>query len=156
MKIAIGADHHGFAMKNALVAALTRNGHQVRDCGPAGPGSVDYPDTAALVAESVSKGQAERGILICSNGIGMSIAANKFEGVRAALVYDAKNAQQARQHNDANVLCLGNDTTPQANAEELVKVFLSTAWEGSTKEGERHAVRVAKISKLERQPKKVK
>ncbi|MSP78879.1 MAG: ribose 5-phosphate isomerase B [Dehalococcoidia bacterium] len=155
VKIAIGADHRGYAMKNALVEALRKSGYEVRDFGPTSTKSVDYPDTAKDVAEAVSDGETERGILICSNGIGMSIAANKVEGVRAALCYDVQNAKQARQHNNANILCMGGETTSQATAKELVKAFLETSWDGATKGGERHAIRVAKIARLERQAKRV-
>lgn len=151
MRIAIGADHRGYAMKETLVKTLRESGHEVVDLGCHSTASVDYPDIAKVVGETVSRGAAERGVLICSNGIGMSISANKVEGVRAALCYDADNARHARAHNDANVLCLGGESIPAARARELVQVFLSTSWDGEKPDGSRHAGRVAKIKALEHQ-----
>ncbi|MBM3947597.1 MAG: ribose 5-phosphate isomerase B, partial [SAR202 cluster bacterium] len=150
MRIAIGADHRGYAMKEALVKAMRESGHEVQDFGCHSTASVDYPDVARDVGETVGEGRAERGVLICSNGIGMSISANKVEGVRAALCYDADNARRAREHNDANVLCLGGDSIPETRARDLVQVFLSTRWDGETPQGARHAGRVAKIKSLDR------
>lgn len=155
MRIAIGADHRGYALKEALVQALKESGHEVKDFGCHDTTSVDYPDIARDVGESVSQGQAERGILICSNGIGMSISANKVTGVRAALCYDPDNARRAREHNDANVLCLGGESISASKARELVKTFLTTRWDGEKPEGARHASRVAKIKDLEQHPQRV-
>src|SRR4051812_48098533 len=105
--IAIGADHGGVALKRALAATLASRGEPVCDVGTVDDASVDYPDYGAAVAERVSRGEAARGVLLCTSGIGMSIVANKFPGVRAALVHDAASARSAREHNDANVLVLG-------------------------------------------------
>ena len=154
MKIAIGADHNGFALKEALIAALKKSGYQVEDVGTFSSGAVDYPDIAEKVGESVVEKHAERGVLICGTGIGMSIAANKVNGVRAALCHDELAAQRAREHNDANVLCLAGSTDPTA-AQKLLQRFLTTPFDGEKAEGVRHSARVAKIAKLEQQPKKV-
>jgi ribose 5-phosphate isomerase B len=143
--IAIGADHGGVELKDALVTALRARGEDVVDVGTEGASSVDYPDYGRAVAERVSRGEAERGILLCTNGIGMSIVANKFPGVRAALVYDATAARMAREHNDANVLVLGGGMTGKFHAGELLRVFLETPFAGG-----RHQRRVDKIADLER------
>jgi ribose 5-phosphate isomerase B len=144
--IAIGADHGGAELKVALVAALREDGKEVLDVGTSGRESVDYPDFARAVAERVSRGEAERGILICTNGIGMSITANKFPGVRAALVGDATAARMAREHNDANVLVLGGGMTGTFHARELLRLFLDTPFAGG-----RHQRRVDKIAEIERE-----
>src|SRR5512136_2612973 len=106
MRIAIGADHAGFVLKQHLCRSLELQGYEVIDAGTGSPESCDYPDFAVAVAHAVAEGRAERGILVCSTGVGMSIAANKVPGIRAALVSDEQTARLARQHNDANVLCL--------------------------------------------------
>ena len=144
MRIAIGSDHRGFVVKAALVEQLTAAGHQVADLGPTTDERVDYPDFAAAVAHSVAGGSADRGILICGSGIGMSIAANKVLGVRAAVCYDETSAQVSRQHNDANVLCLSGDRVDPPSNVAIAKVWLETEFEGG-----RHQRRVAKISALE-------
>ena len=154
MKVAIGADHNGYALKEALIAALNKSGYQVEDVGTFTPGAADYPDLAEKVGESVAEKHADRGVLICGTGIGMSIAANKVSGVRAALVLDELSAQRAREHNDANVLCLAGTTEAMA-AQKMVQKFLTTSFDGEKAEGVRHANRIAKITKLEQQPKKV-
>jgi ribose 5-phosphate isomerase B len=143
--LAIGADHGGVQVKQALVAHLRERGLDVVDVGTADQASVDYPDFGRAVAERVSRGEAERGVLLCTNGIGMSIVANKFPGVRAALVSDVTAARMAREHNDANVLVLGGGMTGTFLARELVDVFLATPFAGG-----RHQRRVDKISDLER------
>ena len=145
MRIAIGADHGGVELKDALAASLRERGEDLVDVGTNGSTSVDYPDFARAVAERVSRGEAERGILLCTNGIGMSIAANKFPGVRAALVGDATAARMAREHNDANVLVLGGGMTGRFHALELLRVFLDTPFAGG-----RHQRRVDKIADIER------
>ncbi len=145
MLIAIGADHGGVELKEALVAELRARGEEVLDVGTSGPASVDYPDYARAVAERVSRREAARGILVCTSGIGMSIAANKFPGVRAALVADATAARMAREHNDANVLVFGGGMTGEFHARELLRVFLETPFAGG-----RHQRRVDKIADLER------
>jgi ribose 5-phosphate isomerase B len=144
MKISLGADHAGFALKNHVRETLAKAGHQVFDRGTFSTESVDYPDYAALVARDVASGTAERGILVCGSGVGMSIAANKITGVRAALGVGSEEVALTRHHNDANVLTLGERFTDQAKADELVRIFLETAFDGG-----RHERRVEKISQLE-------
>jgi len=144
--ITIGADHGGVALKAALVAHLRARGEEVLDVGTSGEASVDYPDYGRAVAERVSRGDAERGVLICTNGIGMSIVANKFPRVRAALVGDATATRMAREHIDANVLVLGGGMTGTFHARELLDVFLATPFGGG-----RHQRRLDKIADLERE-----
>lgn len=144
--IAIAADHGGVELKDALVAELRARGEQVLDLGTNGDESVDYPDYGRAVAERVSRGEVDRGVLVCTNGIGMSIVANKFPGVRAALVNDATAARMAREHNDANVLVLGGGMMGKFHARELLRVFLETPFAGG-----RHQRRVDKIADIERE-----
>jgi ribose 5-phosphate isomerase B len=138
--IVIASDHAGVELKARLVAAARAAGHEVADLGPADTGSVDYPDFAHRVAAAVAAGEAERGVLICGTGIGMSMTANRHPGVRAALCHDAFTAEMARRHNDANVLCLGARVTGAGVAEQVLTVFLTTGFEGG-----RHQRRVARI-----------
>ncbi len=138
--IAIASDHGGFELKSALKAELARLGHETLDLGTNGPTSVDYPDFADAMADAIGQGRAERGILICGTGIGISIAANRHPELRAALVHDAYTARMARQHNDANVLVLGGRTIGVETAKDCLDVFLTTAFEGG-----RHARRVEKL-----------
>ena len=126
MKIAIGSDHRGVAAKSKVISVLRQLGHEVLDLGPESASSVDYPDYAIPVAEAVSSGRVERGILICGTGIGMCIAANKVSGVRAALCTDAETARGARRWNDANVLALGLRLTSPIVAREMLEAFLGT------------------------------
>ena len=144
MKIAIGADHAGFAAKEEIKSVIKALGHQVVDTGTSSDASVDYPDYAGKVARAVVSGEAERGVLICGTGIGMSIAANKIHGVRAAVVTDEKTADLSRRHNDANVFCAGARITPVVKIAESLKVWLQTPFEGG-----RHLARVSKIAALE-------
>ncbi len=144
MKVIIGADHAGFAAKQALVAALKKMGHSVIDAGTDGPESVDYPDFAAQVARAVASAEAERGILVCGTGIGMAMAANKVPGIRAAVVTNEFTAEMSRRHNDANVLCMGARVHPVEKMEEYARIFLESPFEGG-----RHAGRVDKIKKLD-------
>jgi ribose 5-phosphate isomerase B len=148
MKIAIGADHAGFALKEKIKQKLISEGHQVDDVGTFDNASVDYPDFARQVASKVASGEAERGILVCYTGVGMSIAANKVPGVRAALGVNPEEVSLTRRHNDANVLTLGAILTSEEAAAPLVDVFLHTEFEGG-----RHARRVQKITHLEQCPK---
>jgi len=141
VKIAVGADHAGFELKQRLAGSLARNGHEVLDLGTHGTQSVDYPDFAGAVARAVSEGRAERGLLICGTGIGMSIRANREPSVRAAKCNDPFEARMARAHNDANLLCLGARVIDASVAEELLDIFLATPFEGG-----RHAARVAKLT----------
>lgn len=143
-RIAIGCDHRGFALKELIVPFLQNAGHSYQDSGCYSTDPVDYPDIAQKVGEAVASGGSDQGILICNTGIGMSIAANKIKGVRAALCCDVFAAQQARQHNDANVLCLRGEDIETESALEIVKTFLATDFEGG-----RHVQRVNKIRALE-------
>jgi ribose 5-phosphate isomerase B len=146
MKIALGADHGGFGLKNQLRDALEAAGHVVEDFGPNTGESSDYPDYARPVAHAVADGKAERGILVCGSGVGMAIAANKVDGIRAALGVDRAGVALTRQHNDLNVLTLGARTTDAETARALVDVFLTTEFEGG-----RHAQRVQKIAEIEKE-----
>ena len=141
MRIAVGADHRGFALKEELKVWLAARGHSVTDCGPASAERVDYPDYAFKVARAVARRRADRGILVCSTGIGMSIAANKVPGVRAALPSSVRLARLSREHNDSNVLCLGADFVSRAEARRIVGRWLKTEFAGG-----RHAKRVAKLA----------
>lgn len=145
MRIAIGSDHRGFSLKTHLIEMLSKAAHELVDVGTDSDLSVDYPDVAAAVAAHVSQQQAERGILICGTGIGMSITANKFSGVRAAACHNAETAELSRQHNDLNVLCLAaNGDHSETLAETIVQTWLETPFEAG-----RHARRLEKISALE-------
>ena len=145
MRIAIGSDHRGLGMKQRLAQALRQQGHEVHDTGPHhANGGVDYPDYAFEVAQAVSAGTAERGILLCGTGIGMCIAANKVRGVRAAPCHDLITAELSRRHNDANILCLSADLLGDELVDRMVKVWLETGFEGG-----RHARRVDKIMSFE-------
>ena len=144
MHIALGCDHRGLKLKQAIMDLLTELGHDYEDFGCYSSDPVDYPDIAKQVAEAVASGRFEHGILICSSGIGMSIAANKVKGIRAALCCNTFVAERARWHNDVNVLCLGEDTLERTSALDIVKVYLTTAFEGG-----RHLRRLEKIRNLE-------
>ncbi len=144
MRIAIGSDHRGVEKRAALAQWLSRQGYEVDDCGAPAGVACDYPDIAADVAVRVSRHQADRGILMCGSGIGMSIAANKIPGVRAALVHDLHGAEFSRKHNDANVLCLSADQMDETQMAAIVELWLESAFEGG-----RHARRVEKIQQLE-------
>ncbi|MHB0957336.1 MAG: ribose 5-phosphate isomerase B [Pirellulaceae bacterium] len=144
MRISIGSDHRGLEVKNRLTELLGRLGHHVSDEGTHTSDSVDYPDIASTVAAKVSHGQVDRGILICGTGIGMSITANKFPGVRAATCNDAVTAEISRRHNDVNVLCLAGDLLGQRNIDRLIEIWIDTKFEGG-----RHARRLEKISQIE-------
>lgn len=147
MKIAVGSDHRGFAVKENLVQLLKRLGHEAIDCGTHDAASVDYPDIAAVVARQVSAHEVDRGILICGTGIGMCIAANKFPGVRAAPCHDDLSAEMSRRHNDLNLLCLSADMLGEKLIDRMVEIWLRTEFEGG-----RHARRVEKITGLEEHP----
>ena len=147
MKIAIGCDHAAVTLKDALVKELKDAGYQVHDVGTFSGESVDYPDFAAKVANLVASKAAERGIVLCGSGIGVSIAANKIPGIRASLCHDVTTARLARRHNDANVLCMGGRTSGAAVVSDMVSTWLSTEFEGG-----RHTGRIAKIEALEGRP----
>ena len=140
--IAIASDHAGFEMKSNLRQDLEGRGLAVLDLGPDNEDSVDYPDFAAALAGAIGSGDAGRGILVCGSGIGMSIAANRFPEIRAALVHDPEAARLSRQHNNANVLVLAGRFTPLATAIDCVDAFLNTEFEGG-----RHERRVAKLAR---------
>ncbi|MGC3996205.1 MAG: ribose 5-phosphate isomerase B [Anaeromyxobacter sp.] len=145
MKLITSSDHAGIALRAEVVKTAQAAGCQVEDLGPAAGERVDYPDAARQVAEAVVAGRADLGILVCGTGIGMSIAANKVDGVRAAHCSTEFEARMARAHNDANVLCLGERVVGPGVGAAIVKAFLETPFEGG-----RHAGRVAKIMALER------
>jgi len=128
--IVIASDHAGVDLKARIVELIGEAGHDVRDLGPEDTTSIDYPDFAHAVAGALAANEAERGILICGTGIGMSLAANRHPRVRAALCHDAFTAEMARRHNDANVLCIGARSTGPGVAEQMVRIFLETAFEG--------------------------
>lgn len=144
MKIVIGCDHGGLEHKNAIVEHLKSRGFEVLDCGIYEQKSVDYPDIAKKVCGEITNGNYERGILVCGTGIGMSMAANKIKGIRAACCSDHFSAKYTRLHNDANILCLGGRVIGIGVALELADIFMDTEFEGG-----RHANRVAKIKKIE-------
>ena len=144
MRLALASDHGGFELKERLRQDLRADGHTVVDHGPSTADAVDYPDLAAVVARAVASGEADLGVLVCGSGIGMSIAANKIVGVRAAVVQDTEHARLAREHNDANVLCLGGRFTAPPLALDMVRAWLSAECTG-----ERHRRRVTKIAALE-------
>ncbi len=142
MPIAIASDHAGFELKSFIIKALEKK-YELIDCGTNNDeNSVDYPDFANKVAEKIIKKTANFGILICGSGVGISIAANRFKEIRAALCYNQKTAQLSRQHNDANIVCLGARMIKPENAIKIVEVFLRTNFEGG-----RHNQRIAKLSK---------
>jgi len=144
--IAIGCDHGGVELKDFLVGYLRAKGAEVCDVGTQGRDSVDYPDYGREVSQRVSDGQAERGVLICTSGIGMSIVANKFPGVRAALVADVEGARMSREHNDANILVLSGAKTASTLAQQIVDTWLAAPFAGG-----RHQRRVDKITQIEQQ-----
>lgn len=146
MRVGVGSDHRGVNLRTKIVELLARLGHEVVDVGSYDDQAVDYPDIAALVARKVSTGDVHRGILICGTGLGMSIAANKFPGVRAAPCYDDLTAEMSRRQNDLNVLCLSGDILGERLVDRLIEIWLRTEFEGG-----RHARRVQKIAGLERQ-----
>lgn len=145
VRFIVGSDHGGLEVKEAVIALLKERGAEVIDAGTDSPASVDYPDFGVKVAGMVSRGEADQGVLVCGTGIGMSIVANKFPGVRAALVTDKFMARMSREHNNANVLVLGGRIVDVPTAECLVTAWLDAAFEGG-----RHQGRLDKIAALER------
>ncbi len=144
--IAIGSDHGGFELKNYIVKYLLEQGYAVKDYGTYSEDSVDYPDCAVPVCEAVVSGEAEKGILICGTGIGISIAANKHKGIRAALCSDAYSATMSRRHNNANILCMGGRVIGRELAYMITDIWLHEEFEGG-----RHEKRIAKIHEIEQQ-----
>lgn len=145
MKIVIGADHGGYSLKEVVVPFLQSLGHEVVDVGCTCDQSVDYPDYALPVCDLVTSGKADRGILICGTGIGMSIAANKVRGIRCALVHDLFSAQATRDHNDTNVLALGERIIGPGVAQEIIRIWIETPFS----KGERHVGRLNKVKQIE-------
>lgn len=141
MKIAIGCDHGGLALKNEIIALLAEMGHEVMDQGTNSVASVDYPDFAVPVCDLVLAGACERGILLCGTGIGMSMVANRYPGIRAALCHEIFTARMSREHNNANVLCLGARVVGPGLALEIVRNFIETGFAGG-----RHLARLEKFS----------
>ncbi len=147
MKIAIGADHGGYELKNLLVKHVNALGHAVSDLGVYNDDAADYPDLARSVARAVLDGKAERGILVCGSGVGVSVAANKFPGIRAAVCHDTFSARQGVEDDNMNVLCLGARVVGPELAKEIVYTFLAATFSNA----ERHVRRVGKIADIERE-----
>ena len=146
MKIAVGCDHGGLSLKNAVIEYVKTLGHEVQDFGTYTTDSCDYPDFAVAAAESVASGECERGIVVCSSGIGVSIVANKVPGIRCAHCHDLYCAKYTRLHNDANMIAFGEKVIGVGMMQELVRTFLTTEYEG----GERHDRRLTKIKEIEK------
>ena len=145
MKIAIGCDHGALELKNKLVPYLTAQGHDVKDFGTYTADSCDYPDFASAAAKAVASGECDRGIVLCTTGIGVSIAANKIKGIRCALLSDLQSARLTREHNDTNMMALGAGIVEQALALQIVDTWLTTEFS----HGERHSRRIEKLMALE-------
>jgi ribose 5-phosphate isomerase B len=145
MRIAMGADHAGFELKRDLAAAIAQQGHEILDVGTHTAAAVDYPDIAEAVATAIRNGQVDRGIIICGSGAGVTVAANKFPGIRAAVCHDTYTARQAVEHDDINVLCLGARVIGSALARVLIETFLAAAFSAD----DRHLRRLAKIDAIE-------
>lgn len=146
MRVAVGADHAGFPLKDTVIEQLESLGHEVIDCGTHNTEAVDYPDFAQAVAEKVSSGETERGIVLCGSGVGATVAANKVPGVRACLCHDTYSAHQGVEHDDLNVLCLGARIIGPALASEIVRAFISAKFSGE----ERHRRRLHKVLEIEK------
>lgn len=146
MKVAIASDHAAFGMKESVREYLKQKGHDVTDFGTMSEDSMDYPDTIRLAAKAVSEGKAERGVVLCGSGVGASIVANKFRGVRAALSLDEYTAEYSRRHNDANVIALAGRRTTIDDAKKILDIWFGTAFEGG-----RHQNRLDKIAKIEKE-----
>ena len=146
MKIAIGCDHGALALKNTVIAHLTKKGFEVQDFGTYTPDSCDYPDFAAAAAKAVASGECEKGIVLCTTGIGISIAANKVKGIRCALLSDVMSARLTREHNDTNMMALGAGVVGENLALEIVDTWVGTEFSGE----ERHQRRIDKLMALEK------
>jgi len=144
MRIAVGSDHRGFSIRPKIIEWIQEMGHEVTDVGSHTPDPVDYPDIAATVGRMVISDQVDRGVLICGTGFGMSIAANKVRGIRAAACHDDVTAEMSRRHNDANILCLSAELLGDRVIQRMLKIWFDTPFEGG-----RHARRVQKIANLE-------
>jgi RpiB/LacA/LacB family sugar-phosphate isomerase len=145
MRIAMGADHAGFELKRDLAAAAAQQGHEILDVGTYTSAAVDYPDIAEAVATAIRNGQVDRGIIICGSGAGVTVAANKFPGIRAAVCHDTYTARQAVEHDDINVLCLGARVIGASLARLLAETFLAATFSAE----DRHLRRLAKIDAIE-------
>jgi len=143
VRIAVGADHAGYGLKQALAEHLRASGHDVTDCGTHSDDRVDYPDFGAAVGRAVAAGEADLGLCVCGSGNGIAMAANKIAGVRAAVAYDVTSARLARAHNDANVLCIGERLTGAEVAREALDAWLAAGFDGG-----RHQARIAKLDAL--------
>ena len=146
MKISIGCDHGALALKNKMVAHLTKQGYDVKDCGTYTADSCDYPDFAAAAAKAVASGECERGIVLCTTGIGVSIAANKVKGIRCALLSDVMSARLTREHNDTNMMAIGAGVVGEMLALEILDTWLDTEFSHN----ERHQRRIDKVMALEK------
>lgn len=146
MKVSIGCDHGALALKNKMVAHLVAKGYDVKDCGTYTGDSCDYPDFAAAAAKSVASGECEKGIVLCTTGIGVSIAANKIKGIRCALLSDVMSARLTREHNDTNMMALGAGVVGEMLALEILDTWLETEFSGN----ERHQRRIDKVMALEK------
>jgi ribose 5-phosphate isomerase B len=149
MIVAIGSDHGGFPLKNAIISAVQKAGHEVIDLGTDSAASVDYPDIVEKVGRKIQAGEASRGVLLCGSGVGACIAANKMIGIYAGLCHDTYSAHQGVEHDDMNVLCLGARVIGGELAREIVKTFLAARFLGNDPGEERHSRRVGKIRRLE-------
>ena len=145
MKVIVASDHRGFKVKESIFLQLSQLGDSVSNAGPFTEHSVDYPDFAAIIANEISQGHADRGILVCGTGIGMAITANKFPSVRAASCMNELSAKLSRQHNDLNVLCIGADLLSMTEIDDIIKIWLETEFEG-----DRHQRRIDKIHQYEK------
>jgi ribose 5-phosphate isomerase B len=145
MRIAVAADHAGYLLKDELAARLAGQGHEIIDLGTNSPAPVDYPDSAEAVAQCLNAGEADRGIIVCGSGAGVSIAANKFAGIRAAVCHDTYTAHQAVEHDDLNVLCIGGRVIGAALAHEIVAAFVGATFSGE----DRHLRRLNKVLAIE-------
>lgn len=146
MKIAVAADHAGFTLKQKVLADLRATGHEVTDFGTQDTAPCDYPDFAELACNAVRKGEVERAVVVCGSGVGVTVAANKFPGIRAGLCHDHYSAHQGVEHDDMNVLCLGARIIGEEPAREIVQAFLAARYTGE----ERHARRMAKVRAIEK------
>ena len=146
MKVSIGCDHGALALKNKMVEYLTAKGYEVKDCGTYTADSCDYPDFAAAAARAVASGECEKGIVLCTTGIGVSIAANKIDGIRCALLSDLMSARLTREHNDTNMMALGAGVVGEMMALEILDTWLGTEFSGN----ERHQRRIDKVMALEK------
>lgn len=147
MKIAIGCDHGAYTLKKTIVSFLEKKGYTVKDCGCFNPGSCDYPDFCGAAAKAVASGECQKGIVLCTTGIGASIAANKVRGIRCALLSDVLSARLTRLHNDTNMMALGAGIVGESLALEIVQVWLNTEFS----EEERHKKRIQKMMALEQE-----